>query len=161
MESQKISRWKTPIEGTQESLSLALCSLQDYLKLGQVTVSIVQTLFGFWQAWCCDYFLGEPAPVTDYPPSEAPFHNAQSELPCNFIPCPWVLLLVPRERRSARPPLLASPEASPKLCFASYLFLSFLTQFLTAHFTFTCKASAVDNKHSSNHILTGITTHQM
>lgn len=56
------------MEDTQESLSPALCSLQDYLKLGQMTVSIVQTLLGFWQAWCHDYFLGEPAPVTDYTP---------------------------------------------------------------------------------------------
>lgn len=102
-----------------------------------MTTSIVQTLFGFWQAWCRDYFLGKPAPVTDHP--TWPLHNAQSQLHSMCL-CP---VTGPQRKEISTSSLLASLEAPPKLCFPSYLSPSFLTQFMTAHFTFTCKASAV------------------
>lgn len=125
------------LEGTQESpksSSLLLARLpktrpNDYEhcpdtpdsdKLGAVTISL-----GSLVQW-----------LTTHP---LPFHNARSHLHSMCL----CLVTGPQKKEISTSPLLGSLEASPKLCFPPYLSPSFLTQFMTAYFTFTCKASAV------------------
>ena len=57
--------------------------------LDHVTKCTVQSLLKFRQAWCSDYFTGEPVPVCNHPLSEEPLPDVHPKLPLpqlNTIP---------------------------------------------------------------------------